>query len=106
MKYFYGVLCVLGLLLPYSAFVPWLVENGLNPAELWYEATREPIARFAWYDVVISAVVLVGFIFVEGIRSGMKGLWLPILGTCIVGVSFGLPLFLCMRETEQQRSSA
>jgi hypothetical protein len=34
----------------------------------------------------------------EGKRLGMRLLWLPILGLCTVGVSFGLPLFLYLRE--------
>src|SRR5262249_41762142 len=29
-RHFYLVLCVLGFVLPYSQFVPWLLERGLN----------------------------------------------------------------------------
>ena len=29
-KNMYLFLCVLGVLLPYSQFIPWLIENGLN----------------------------------------------------------------------------
>ncbi len=30
MKYFYGVLSLLGLVLPYSQFIPWIVRNGFD----------------------------------------------------------------------------
>jgi len=81
----YLFLCILGTVLPYSQFVPWLAENGL-------------IGAFFGWDVLISGVVLVGFVRSEGKRLGMSLLWLPILGLCAVGVSFGLPLFLYLRE--------
>jgi hypothetical protein len=29
-RHVYLVLCVVGFLLPYSQFVPWLLEHGLN----------------------------------------------------------------------------
>lgn len=98
MKYFYGILCVLGALLPYGIFVPWIIENGVNVSLLISEATSTRIGAFAWADVIVSAVVLIGFILVEGSRMRMRKLWLPILGTCAIGVSFGLPLFLLQRE--------
>nr|WP_238403380.1 DUF2834 domain-containing protein [Paenibacillus mesophilus] len=49
-------------------------------------------------DVLVSAIVLIVFILFEGQRNGMKSLWLPIVGTLVVGVSLGLPLFLLHRE--------
>ncbi len=98
MKYFYGVLSVLGALLPYGMFVPWVMENGIDVSLLAAEAASTRIGAFAWLDVLVSGVVLIAFILVEGVRMRMKKLWLPILGTCAIGVSFGLPLFLLQRE--------
>lgn len=98
MKYFYAALCILGLLLPYSVFVPWVMRNGIDIGLLLTEATSTSIGAFAWADVIVSALALIGFILFEGKRLRMKRLWLPILGTCTVGVSFGLPLFLLQRE--------
>jgi len=97
-KYFYGILCVLGALLPYGMFISWVLENGVNVSLLVSEAASTRIGAFAWLDVLLSGVVLIGFILVEGSRTRMKKLWLPILGTCAVGVSLGLPLFLLQRE--------
>jgi len=98
MKYFYGLLCILGVVLPFSQFVPWLIDNGLSIPLLISEASQSHISAFAWLDVIVSAVVLLGFIVIEGKRLNMNYLWLPILGTCTVGVSLGLPLLLLMRE--------
>ncbi len=94
----YLFLCILGTVLPYSQFVPWLAENGLNAQFFVRQLFANRIGAFFGWDVLISGVVLVGFVRSEGKRLGMSLLWLPILGLCAVGVSFGFPLFLYLRE--------
>ncbi|WP_010275374.1 DUF2834 domain-containing protein [Paenibacillus senegalensis] len=106
MKYFYGILSVLGIILPYSQLIPWVYERGLNIPHLIQEAGQTRIGAFAWMDVVVSVVVLIGFIFYEGKKKGMKWLWLPVLGTVTVGVSLGLPLFLLLREIHMEKMKA
>ncbi|WP_275446369.1 DUF2834 domain-containing protein [Paenibacillus sp. ACRSA] len=103
MKYYYGVLIILGLVIPYMEFIPWIGENGFNLTRLWNEATQNRISAFAWLDVIISAVVLIGFILSEGKRAGLKYKWIPIIGTLTVSVSFGLPLFLLLREIRMDK---
>lgn len=102
MRITYAILAVVGTAVPLSQFIPWLIENGLNPTLLVQQAFQSSISSFAWADVIISAVVLLLFIFWEGRRLKMKNLWLPVLGTCTVGVSLGLPLFLMLRENRLQ----
>lgn len=104
MKYFYGILSVLGIILPYSQLVPWLSDSGFRITLLINEASQSRIGAFAWLDVVVSAVVLTGFIVYEGKKQEMKYLWLPIVGTFTVGVSLGLPLFLLMREIHMDKN--
>jgi hypothetical protein len=94
----YVVLCVLGLALPYSQFIPWLLENGLNLPLFVRQLFANRIGGFFGLDVLVSAIVLIGFIQREGRRLKMSGLWLPIVSVLLVGVSLGLPLFLYLRE--------
>lgn len=103
MKYFYGILSILGIVLPYTQFVPWLGDNGFNVTRLLNEAMQNRISAFAWLDVIVSVVVLIGFILHEGKRAGVKHKWIPIVGTCTVGVSLGLPLFLFLREIQMDQ---
>lgn len=100
MKYFYGVLCLFGAALPYAALLPWLFENGPNLKAFLEDAASTNIGAAAWLDVVVSAAVLTGFIVVEGRRQHIKRWWLALLGTYLVGVSLGLPLFLLLRELQ------
>jgi hypothetical protein len=78
----------------------WISENGIEINALISEIIDSRITSFAWLDVFLSAVVLIGFVNYEGSRLKMGKLWVPILGTCAVGVSFGLPLFLLLREVQ------
>ena len=98
LKFAYGALSVAGLLLPYSYLVLWLLEHGINISKFLADASATRIGAFAWADVLVSGVVVVGFIVVEGSRIKLPRKWLPIAGTCAVGPSFGLPLFLLLRE--------
>ena|SRR4028118_2004871 len=97
-KSLYVVLCFAGTVLPYSQFVPFLREHGLNIRVFVEQLFATRIAAFFAFDVLVSAVVLCVFVIREGRRRGMNHLWLPIAATFAVGVSLGLPLFLYMCE--------
>jgi hypothetical protein len=104
-RHFYLVCCVLGLLLPYSQFGPWLLEHGLNVTLFCRELFANRISSFFAMDVIVSAIVLLWFIQSEGRRLRVGLLWLPTIGTLIVGVSFGLPLFLFLRQATLDRTT-
>ena len=92
-------MCVLGLVLPYVALVRWvLAQDRFSFESLWNDISVNGLSGMAWLDVLITAVVLLAFMRSEGRRMNMGGLTLPMLGTYLVGPSFGLPLFLLMRE--------
>ena len=97
-KSVYLVFCVLGIVLPYSQFVPWVLEHGLRMGLFFHELFANRIGGFFGMDVLVSAVVLIFFLRREGKRLGVRHLWLPIVGTLTVGVSLGFPLFLYLRE--------
>jgi hypothetical protein len=87
MKKSCGVLYVAGILLPYWQFLIWIAEHGVDVGQLLREASGGRIGAFEWLDVLASGVVLLGFIVYDGRRPQMRRLWMPILGTCLVGVS-------------------
>ena len=102
---FYLICCLVGLVLPYAQFVPWLLEHGLNVALLVRELFANRISAFFAMDVIVSAIVLIWFIQSEGKCSRVRLLWLPTVGTLLVGVSFGFPLFLFLRQVTLDRTS-
>ncbi|MBV8054793.1 MAG: DUF2834 domain-containing protein [Deltaproteobacteria bacterium] len=100
LKTAYIVLCFFGLLLPYSQFIPWLMEHGLNINLFLKQLFSNRISVFFAADVFVSAVVLIVFIFGEHSHAGMRRRWLPIIALFTVGVSLAFPLFLYLRELE------
>src|SRR5262245_55256527 len=97
-KHWYGALCVAGTLLPYSQFVPFLLEHGLDLRLFVQQLFSTRIGGFFGLDVIVSSVALWTLVGVEGRRARMKQLWAPIAASLLVGVSLGLPLFLYQRE--------
>lgn len=108
MKKVYLFLSAIGLGLPLGQFVPWLRQNGLDLRLFLQQLFANHISGFFALDVMVSAVVLIVFVLVEGGRAGVRHRWAAIAGTLAVGVSFGLPLFLYLRERrlEEQRGAA
>jgi len=107
LRYLYLVFCLLGLLLPYSQLIPWIMEHRPpNMEPFIHDLFANRISAFFAMDVIVSAVVLFIFIKAEARKAGVTLLWLPIVGTLLVGVSFGLPLFLYLRQVQLDRTAA
>src|SRR5438046_6765999 len=107
LQYLYLVFCLIGLLLPYSQFVPWIMEHhGLSMPLFIRDLFANRISAFFAMDVIVSAIGLLIFIKAEGRRAGVALLWLPIVGTLVVGVSLGLPLFLYLRQLQLDRTTS
>lgn len=94
----YALLCILGTVLPYSQFLPFLVDNGLDPVLFEQQLFSNRVSGFFGMDVIVSSLVLWGFVFWEGSRLKMQHLWVYVLSNLLVGVSLGLPLFLLIRQ--------
>lgn len=94
----YAAVCVLGTVLPYSQFIPFLREHGLDLRIFLEQLFANRISAFFAWDVIVSSVALWILVLVEGRRAGMRRLWAPLAANLAVGVSCGLPLFLYLRE--------
>ncbi len=101
-KNVYSLLSILGLVLPYSLFLPWLLEHGLDIGLFFSEFFANGVASTTALDFMMVSVVVIIFIIFESKKLGMKKIYIPILAT-IVAVGFGLALFLCMRERHYEK---
>jgi hypothetical protein len=105
-KTIYLALCLLGAVLPYWQFVPWVMQHGMNLPLFVRELFANRISAFFGMDVLGSAVALIVFVRVEGARLTIRRRWLPVLAVLTVGVSLGLPLFLYLRELRMEQVNA
>jgi len=103
MKNIYLVLAIIGTVLPYMFFIPFVIEHGLNVTLFFSQLFENRISSFFGADVIVSSIVVISFVAHESKRSGVRNLWLPIAGTFLVGVSCGLPLFLYLKEKNLNR---
>jgi len=102
LRHVYLLLFVLGIIFPYSLFVPWFLENGLNIRLFFAELFSTKIGGMFGMDLFVSAAVLFVFTWFETARLKMRGVWLILtavfLATFLAGVSCGFPLFLYLRQ--------
>ena len=101
----YLLLAGLGAVIPYIPFVGWLRQQTLGgdlPGRLFSELFSTRIGAFFGLDVILSAVTLLTFMFFERHTRPHIKVWPAILGTFLIGVSFGLPLYLYAREKARE----
>jgi hypothetical protein len=102
-KTIYVLLSIVGAVVPAAAFLPWIVAHGLNIPLMVQELFSNRVSAFFGFDVIVSAVVVAVFAWIEHTRAKAAFWWAPIAAVLCVGVSFGLPLLLYLREREQER---
>ena len=69
-KYAYLVLFVIGTVVPYLSFVPWVMDHGFDISRMVEELFANRISAFFGLDVVVSALVLWVFVVVR--RAGAQ----------------------------------
>ena len=100
----YLALAVLGTVLPYSQFLPFIREHGLDLRLFVDQLFANRVSGFFAFDVVVSSVVLWVLVLTEGRRRQVPHLWAPLVANLAVGVSLGLPLFLYLRERRLEQT--
>ena len=101
----YAVLAVIGTMLPYAYFIPFVTEHGLNLGEFFTQAFANRVASMLTMDVLVSSLVFWVFMWAESKRLNLRGWPLLILPNLLVGLSLALPLFLLWREVHLRRSA-
>jgi hypothetical protein len=104
MHLLYLALAIVGTVVPYLAFAPWLAQNGLDVPLLVTQMFATPVSRFFSLDLIISAIV-VFVMAARGMQRGVRHAWLALVGTISVGVSLGLPLYLFLEARHDGKIS-
>ena len=104
MAYLYLGLAFLGAIGPYSFLGQFFLTHGLSYEEFKLQLWASPVSSFVSSEILLASLVCLMFVFTEGRKLKVKGLWLSLLATLLVGVSCGLPLFLylrCLTKTKE-----
>ena len=97
-KNIFLILAILGFVAPYYFFLQLPAENGFNMALLIQQISASRLLSGIAMDLMVSVIVFWTYMFLEVHKLQMKNLWLYVLATLAVGLSFALPLFLYFRE--------
>ena len=97
-KSIYLALCIVGAIVPYAVFLPWVRAHGLDMGLIVRELFSNRVSASFAADVILSSVAFWKFVAIEGRRAAVRRLWIPVAANVVVGLSLGLPLFLYMRE--------
>jgi hypothetical protein len=97
-KKIYLGLMIIGVILPYTQFVPWSMANGMDLGLMAKEMFANQIAAGIAIDALTAAVILMVFMALEQKRRPIKLWYLPVLGVFIFGLAFALPCYLYLLE--------
>lgn len=98
LRMIYLALAVLGAAIPMSYFWPFLQENGFDLGSLIAAWKVNAATTGLYYDLLISALALNIWIIAETYVRRDYWVLLCLPATYLIGVSFGLPLFLFLRS--------
>ena len=104
LRHLYLIIALSGTLIPYFFFLRFLLKHGLNVALFYEQMPGTKIAAFFTWDVVISTLVVLTFVFTEGQRLPMKTFWFSVSFNLLVGISLALPAFLYARQKQMDQS--
>lgn len=99
----YLALLIIGIALPVSQFVPWLVEHGLDLPLLIKEVFATPISSFFGWDVIVSVTTLLVLAVLD--RELPVRQRTAVAAGSLLGASVGLPLYLLLRERNARKTA-
>ncbi|OGW24907.1 MAG: hypothetical protein A2X59_12620 [Nitrospirae bacterium GWC2_42_7] len=97
-------LCILGAFIPWYILVGFFGTENVSLPSFFISIFANNVASAVAADLIVSGLVFFAFVYFEGRRMGLKHLWIYVLATLLVGLSFGLPLFLYYRAKAIEQS--
>jgi hypothetical protein len=92
------VLTVVGFVVPNVCLVIFFAAEGFDLSGYFSLWTASTPSTQLLLDLFIAALAFFVWATVEGPRAQIRRWWVCIPATLLVGLCFGLPLFLLMRE--------
>jgi hypothetical protein len=91
-------LTIVGFLVPNTMVAVFFIDHGLEVSDYFAEWVESLPAAQLGADLIIAFVAFALWAAWEGRRLGMRTWWVPVPASLLVGLCFGLPLFLFLRE--------
>ena len=98
MKKIYLFISILGTLIPFVIFIPWIGVNGIDLQLFISEWFANRISQFFAADFIISWLCFILFMVTDNQKNHVKYWWISLIGNFCIGLSFALPFYLFLRE--------
>jgi len=102
MKKFYLVAMIIGAVAPLYLISRHFAAHGFGLPNFLNAAFPNPAASGLVADLLLSATLGLIVFGREARALGVRGFWAVVIGTLLIGFSFGLPLYLYLRESRAE----
>jgi hypothetical protein len=106
MKKFYFVAMVIGAAAPLYLLSQHFAARGFGLSDFVAASFPNPAASGLVADLILSATLGLIAFGREARALRLRGFWAVVLGTLLIGFSFGLPLYLYLRESRLEVGKA
>ena len=104
--YIYSFLSIIGFIIPNWIVFQTIQKYGTyNFSELFSSTNANLYTQFIGADLGLAALVFIVFYILETRKANINYAWLSLVGTFLVGFSFGFSLFLLIREVNLQKEN-
>lgn len=94
----YRAAAIFGFFIPPVLVGYYVAENGFDLVDILNAMVDNTIALAVFLDLTFACLVFFVWARKEAVLHGIERWWLCIPATVIIGLCFGLPLFLYWRE--------
>lgn len=99
------ILTVVGFIVPNVCLVVFFTGEGSSLSNYFSLWTASTPSTQLLLDLGIAALAFFVWAAIEGPRAGIRRWWVCYPATLLVGLCFGLPLFLWMRERTLEQAA-
>lgn len=100
------IIAVLGIIAPYSQMPAMLADGEYSLIEHFSAVYASPETAFFGWDLAVTGIAFLAFLIIEIRKRKIPYWWIALLGTFMVGISFGLPFFLFLRSRAAESPSS
>lgn len=106
MRPFYLIAAIIGLIVPWSFVIIFMLENGPDPVGLLQATFANAGASAFTMDLLLASVVFWPFVYREAREKQIAGWWLYVVLNLCLGLCVALPLFLYARQGRIEKTAS
>lgn len=103
-KMFYLMAMVVGTILPWIPFLPFVSEVAFSPYSILQALYANGASSGLSNDFFITCVVFWVFVFVDAKRLNLHSWWFVVPAAPLIGLSMAFPAYLLIREHQMPDS--